>query len=128
MVVIDRLSKRIICVPTHTTASARCIAILYFRNVFRFVGLPLSLISDRDSRFLSRFWTALFSALGSSVRPAGSSHHQQTDGQTERTIRVVERVMLVQRSEDSWLDISWSAEDSTIDGEARDDDRRSRAV
>lgn len=48
-------------------------------------GIPSSIVSDRNLRFMSRFWQSLEEDLGSKLR-LSSSYHPQTDGQDERTI------------------------------------------
>ena len=55
-------------------------------------GLPDNLVSDRDPRFTSLFWNALFSKLGTKLTMS-SARHPQTDGQTERVNRVVEDIL-----------------------------------
>ena len=49
--------------------------------------MPVSIVSDRDSRFTSRFWPSLQEALGTRLR-FSATFHPQTDGQSERTIQV----------------------------------------
>ena len=68
------------------------IANLFFREIVRLHGIPFSIVSDRDSRFVSSFWTELFRLLNVSLR-FSSSMHPQTDGQTERTNRTLEEVL-----------------------------------
>jgi hypothetical protein len=51
-------------------------------------GLPSELISDRDSRFISKFWTKLTRLLGTKLKMS-IAFHPQTDGQTERSDRVL---------------------------------------
>lgn len=52
-------------------------------------GVPLSIVSNRDPRFTSRFWVSLQEALGSKLK-LSSAYHPQTDGQSERTIQSLE--------------------------------------
>ena len=55
---IDFLTGRVWLVPTHKTATATTAASNFVGSVFRDVGLPDVLVSDRDTRFTSEFWTA----------------------------------------------------------------------
>jgi transposase InsO family protein len=65
---------------------------LFIDNVFKYHGLPEKLISDRDTRFTSRFWAALCHILG--TRQAMSiAFHPQTNGQTERVNRILKDIL-----------------------------------
>uniref|UniRef100_H3GL48 Reverse transcriptase n=1 Tax=Phytophthora ramorum TaxID=164328 RepID=H3GL48_PHYRM len=89
MVVVDKLSKRPVYIPTHTTATAEDTAKLFFNNVIRYYGIPSTIISDRDPKFTSRFWTALVNLM--MIKAAmTSAHRAQADGQTERQNRTLE--------------------------------------
>ncbi|KAJ9561553.1 hypothetical protein OSB04_006713 [Centaurea solstitialis] len=55
-------------------------------------GVPISIISDRDSRFTSRFWQSLQTAMGTRI-DLSTAYHPQTDGQTERTIQTLEDML-----------------------------------
>jgi hypothetical protein len=81
-VVVDRVTKLIhlFALPTH--ADAEAVAKAFFANVFKLHGLPLSMVSDRDSKFVSIFWQSLFNVLGSKLKIA-TARHQQTDGPSE---------------------------------------------
>lgn len=79
---VDRFSKRIHLVPSRTTDTAEDTAIAFFENVFKVHGLPDSIVSDRDPKFTSRFWSQLMKLCGIKLRMA-SSRHPQTDGSTE---------------------------------------------
>lgn len=59
LVVVDRLSKRPRYIPTTKDVTAEATARLFFDHVVRYYGLPSSNVSDRDSKFCSKFWTAL---------------------------------------------------------------------
>ena len=60
--------------------------------VFSKRGLPNVIVSDRDPRITSDFWQSLFKRLGSKLN-LSSSHHPETDGQTERTHRTIEQIL-----------------------------------
>ena len=55
---------------------------LYVNEIVRLHGVPLSIVSDRDPRFTSRFWKELQSALGTCLI-FSSVFHPQTDGQSQ---------------------------------------------
>nr|GEV65203.1 putative reverse transcriptase domain-containing protein [Tanacetum cinerariifolium] len=55
-------------------------------------GLPISIISDRDNRFTSRFWQSTQEALGTCL-DMSTAYHPQTDGQSERTIQALEDML-----------------------------------
>ncbi|GJY95868.1 reverse transcriptase domain-containing protein [Tanacetum coccineum] len=62
---------------------------LYLKEVVSRHGVPVSIISDRNSRFTSRFWQSLQKALGTYL-DMSTAYHLQTDGQSERTIQTLE--------------------------------------
>ena len=55
-------------------------------------GVPTSIVSDRDSKFTSRFWRALQQSLGTQLN-LSTTYHPQTDRQTERTIQTLEDML-----------------------------------
>ncbi|GKC57760.1 putative reverse transcriptase domain-containing protein [Tanacetum coccineum] len=55
-------------------------------------GIPLSIICDRDPRFVSNFWRSLPNDLGTSL-DMSIAYHPQTDGQSERTIQTLEDML-----------------------------------
>ncbi|GJU61413.1 putative reverse transcriptase domain-containing protein [Tanacetum coccineum] len=55
-------------------------------------GVPMSIISDRDPRFASRFWSSLQKSLGTNL-DMSTAYHPETDGQSERTIQTLEDML-----------------------------------
>ena len=110
-VVVDRLTKRVHLIPTHTTATAPDTARIFFDNIFRLHGLPKIIISDRDSKFISKFWRSLFKTLGVHLA-LSTAYHPQTDGQTERANRTLEDMLrtFVNYRQDNWDDCLTTAE------------------
>lgn len=72
-----------------TKTSAKQTVEIVFRRVVREQGLPLTIVSDRDSRFTSRVWSELWELCGTKLGIA-TAYHQQTDGQSERQVRTLE--------------------------------------
>jgi hypothetical protein len=76
--VVDRLTKFAHFFSIATEFSATQVAKLFFREIFRLHGLPKTIVSDRDSRFMSIFWQELFRLVGMTLTPS-TSYHAQTD-------------------------------------------------
>ncbi|GJS11534.1 putative reverse transcriptase domain-containing protein [Tanacetum coccineum] len=84
-VIIDRLTKSAHFIPTQETDSMETLTRLHIKEIVSRHGVPISIISDRDSHFTSRFWQSLQSALGTQLEMS-MTYHPETDGQSERTI------------------------------------------
>ncbi|GBG82517.1 hypothetical protein CBR_g34894 [Chara braunii] len=83
-------------------ADAREVADIVFDRVVRDHSLPLSIISDRDPRFTSRFWRRFHEVYGTQLR-FSSSYHPQTDGQTEITNRTLGDILRkIVRDDQQW--------------------------
>ncbi|GJU50285.1 putative reverse transcriptase domain-containing protein [Tanacetum coccineum] len=91
-VIVDRLTKSAHFIPTRATDSMETLTRLYIKEIVSRHGVPISIISDRDSHFTSRFWQSLQSALGTQL-DMSTTYHPETDGQSERTIQTLEDML-----------------------------------
>ncbi|KAA3439023.1 reverse transcriptase [Gossypium australe] len=91
-VIVDRLTKSAHFISVRMDYSLDKLAELYISEIVRLHGVPVSIISDRDPRFTSRFWDKLQEALGTQLY-FSTAFHPQTDGQSERVIQVLEDML-----------------------------------
>lgn len=63
-VVVDRLTKSAHFLPIQESFKVDQLAILFRDEIIRMHGVPVSIVSDRDPRFTSRFWQSLQKAWG----------------------------------------------------------------
>ena len=68
------------------------LARLYVKEIVRLHGVPKVIVSDRDGRFTSRLWAGIQKGLGTQLHMT-TTFHPQTDGQSERTIQVLEDLL-----------------------------------
>lgn len=106
LVVVDRLSKYAHFIPVKHPYTANSIAQLFMDNVVRLHGLPPTIVSDRDTIFLSKFWKELFKLYKVNLHMT-TAYHPQSDGQTERVNQCVQMYLrcAVQDSPKTWK--SW---------------------
>ncbi|GJV72221.1 putative reverse transcriptase domain-containing protein [Tanacetum coccineum] len=88
-VIVDRLTKSAHFIPTRETNSMETLTRLYIKEIVSRHGVPISIISDHDSHFTSRFWQSMQSALGTQL-DISTAYHPETDGQSEKTIQTLE--------------------------------------
>ncbi|PKU64661.1 hypothetical protein MA16_Dca014515 [Dendrobium catenatum] len=110
-IMVDRFSKMAHFIACKKTSNALHAAHLFFHPVVRLHGIPRSLTSDRDVKFISHFWRELWKRLGTDLR-LSSAYHPQSDGQTEVVNRTLGSMLrcLVQDHLRQWEEVLSIAE------------------
>jgi hypothetical protein len=85
LVIIDRLSKQGVFIPTVDTITSAQLAELFVLHIFSKHGVPSHCTSDRGSEFVSHFFHSLGTVLDMQLHFT-SGYYLQADGQTERVI------------------------------------------
>ena len=91
-VIVDRLTKSVHFLAIQMNLPMHRLAELYVSKIVRLHGIPVSIVSDGDTRFTSRFWRTLQEAFGA-VLNLSTAFHPQSDGQMERTIQMLEDML-----------------------------------
>ena len=91
-VIVDRLTKSAHFLPVKTTHTAKQYAQLYMDRIVSLHGIPKTIISDRGTQFIARFWEHFHAALGTQLIRS-SAYHPQTDGQTERINQILKDML-----------------------------------
>src|ERR1051325_4382026 len=103
VIFVDKLFKRAHFQPITTTVTAPEVAQIFFNTIFRYHGLPKTIVSDRDAKFTSRFWKSLFGLLNTHLAMS-TAYHPQTDGQTEQMNQTMEQMLRIYTNykHDNW--------------------------
>src|SRR5271169_5884811 len=106
LVVVDRLSKQSIFIPTTIHCTSEDLAVLFVTHVFSKHGVPEHVTSDRGSEFVSRFFRSLGKALDMKLHFT-SGYHPKGDGQTERTNQTLEQYLRIycDYQQDDWYNL-----------------------
>jgi transposase InsO family protein len=103
LVIVDRLTKQVIFIPTTDTITSAGLAELFIIHVFSKHGVPGHITSDRGSEFVSHFMRSLAAALDMKLHFT-SGYHPEGDGQTERANQTLEQYlrMYCNYQQDNW--------------------------
>ena len=106
LVIVDRLTKQSIFVPTVDTINAQLLVKLFVLHVFSKHGVPSHITSDRGMEFVSSFFRNLGKALDIKLHFT-SRYHPEGDGQTERTNQTLEQYLQVycNYQQDKWSEL-----------------------
>ena len=91
-VVVDRLTKSAHFLAIWESSSAEKFADIFVREIVARHGVTVSIVSDRDVRFTSRFWYKFHEELGTRLH-FSTAFLPQTDSQSERTIQTLEDML-----------------------------------
>ena len=91
-VIVDKLTKSAHFLPVRLNYSMDWLVELYMNEIVRLHEIPLSIVSNCDPRFTSRFWKELQSALGAQLN-FSIAFHPKTDGQSEKVIQVLDNML-----------------------------------
>ncbi|GKF30876.1 putative reverse transcriptase domain-containing protein [Tanacetum coccineum] len=91
-VIVDRLTKSAHFLPMCEDYKMERLARQYLSEIVARHRVPISIISDHDSRFTSRFWQSMQEALRTRL-DMSTAYHPQSDGQSERTIQTLKEML-----------------------------------
>ena len=91
-VIVDRLTKSAHFIPFKKGMKFNDMAKLFVKEIVRLHGTPVSIVSDRDTRFVYSFWQSFQQSMGTKLS-FSTAYHPQTDGQSERTIQTLEDML-----------------------------------
>ena len=91
-VIVERLTKSAHFLPVWMTFTLEEFYQLCIREIIRLHGVSVSIASDRDPRFKAHFWKSFQKAIGTKLTMS-TTFHPQTDGQSEKTIQVLEDML-----------------------------------
>ena len=94
LVIVDKSTKSAHFIPVRDTYDVTDVARVFVSEVIHLHGIPKKIISDRDSRFTSRFWTILQSVLGNQLN-LSTTYYPETDGKTKRVNQVMEDMLRI---------------------------------
>ena len=91
--------------PIKTTTTATELSWLFVKEIVRLHGLPKSIVSDRDSKFTSRWWREVHRLLGAKLLMS-TSFHPETDGTTEQVNRSIGQILrsTVNADQRNWVE------------------------
>ena len=106
LVVVDKFTKFTHMIPARMNDTAAETASLFFKEIVALHGMPKCIISDRDAKFTSEFWTSLFKCMNTTLH-FSTPYHPQTDGQSERAIRTINNMLRTYMSqfERDWVEL-----------------------
>ncbi|MBW0567031.1 hypothetical protein O181_106746 [Austropuccinia psidii MF-1] len=78
LIIVDRFSKSMRCLPFHKEDTAMDTALLFWNHIISTCGVPKIIVCDRDPKFTSEFWDNLYDTMGTKLE-FSTAYHPQTD-------------------------------------------------
>jgi len=91
-VIVDRFSKMAHFIPLRTEEHIKELALTFVKEIWRLHRLSESIVSDRDTRSMSKFWPSLMQLLQVKLN-LSAAFHQESDGQSERVNQILEQYL-----------------------------------
>ncbi|MBW0585548.1 hypothetical protein O181_125263 [Austropuccinia psidii MF-1] len=92
LIIVDRFRNSVRCLPCNKEDTEMDTALLFWNNIISTCGVPDIIISDRDPKLKSEFWTNLYDLLGTKLA-FSTAYHPKTDGLAERMIQNMEDIL-----------------------------------
>jgi hypothetical protein len=92
MVVVDKLTEAAHFIPMNITHKETNVADSYIREVARFHGVPKTIVSERETKFTSKFWKGLFKGFITNLN-FSTAYHLDSNGQTKRVNQLIEDML-----------------------------------
>src|SRR5882672_3158322 len=105
LVVVCRLTKMALFIPTFRDIDAEDLAHILLSQVFAKHGTPTDIVSDRGKHFILRFWRSLCQLLSIKAN-LSMAYHTETDRQTEWDNQILEQYLwiYINYQQDDWVD------------------------
>ena len=91
-VIVDRFTNMAHLIPLPTKVSAKDIAKIFLKEIWKIHRLPTDIVSDRDTKITSHFWQVLMDLLRIKTK-LSTAFHTETDGKTERVNQSIEQYL-----------------------------------
>ncbi|MBW0491096.1 hypothetical protein O181_030811 [Austropuccinia psidii MF-1] len=92
LIIVDTFGNSMRFLPCHKEDTPMDTAPLFWNNIISTCGVPKNIISDRDPKFTSEFWTNVCDMLGTKIA-FSTAYHPQTDELAERMIQTMEEIL-----------------------------------
>lgn len=103
LVIVKKLSKRAILIPVNKTIKASEVANIFQERLFSKHGVPITIVSHRDPKFISNYWSCLAELTNIRLN-LSTTDHPQTYGQSKNLIRTLSNMKpsIIQRAPKDW--------------------------
>ncbi|MBW0586204.1 hypothetical protein O181_125919 [Austropuccinia psidii MF-1] len=94
LIIVDRFRKSLRCLPFHKEDTSMDTALLFWNKIISTCGVPKIIISDRDPKFTSEFWTNLYDIPGTKL-DFSTAYQPKTYVLAERMIQTMEDILRI---------------------------------